>query len=62
MVDITAKSVAVYILQLVAGLAVVLGALMLVVGIIKVDVIGIVLGLVLVVGSVLVLKRPRRAR
>ncbi|MEU8231410.1 hypothetical protein AB0C12_17595 [Actinoplanes sp. NPDC048967] len=62
MVDITAKSVAGYILQFIAVAAVVVGVLMTVSSVVRADLIGIVLGLVLVAGGVLVLKRPRRDR
>jgi positive regulator of sigma E activity len=62
MVNIGAKSVLGYLLQLIAGVAVVVGILMLFSSVVRGDLFGIVLALVLSVGGVLVLKRPSRAR
>jgi hypothetical protein len=62
MVDIKAKSVANYLLEIIAGLAIILGVLMLVSSVIRADLFGIAFAVVLIVGGAFVLKRPGRAR
>jgi hypothetical protein len=62
MVDLKAKSVAGYLLELVAGLAAVIGVLMAVSAVVRGDLFGIILGVVLVAGAVFVFKRPGRDR
>jgi hypothetical protein len=60
MVEVKAKSVLGYILELVAGLVIIIGVLMAVGGVIRTSLFGIILGVVLVAGGVFVFKRPGR--
>jgi hypothetical protein len=62
MVDIKGKSVVGYIFELLAGLAVVMGPLMIIAAVINRDVLWGALGAVLTVGGLIVFKRPGRAR
>ncbi|MEV4350598.1 hypothetical protein AB0J83_39580 [Actinoplanes sp. NPDC049596] len=61
MVDIKAKSVLGYLLELAAGLAIIVGVLMLVSSVYRGDLFGILLAVVLTVGGILVFKRPGRS-
>ena len=61
MMEVKAKSVGSYFLRLIAGLAVIIGGLMVFSSVARGDLFGIVLGIVLVVGGVAVLKRQGRA-
>ncbi|MFI5937283.1 hypothetical protein [Actinoplanes sp. NPDC051494] len=60
MVDVKAKSVLMYVVELLAGLAIILGVLMLVAGIFRADLFGGILGAVLIAIGVFVFKRPGR--
>lgn len=62
MVDIKARSVVGYLVELLAGLASIVGVLMLVSSVYRGDLFGIILAVVLVAGGVFVFKRPGRSR
>jgi uncharacterized membrane protein HdeD (DUF308 family) len=62
MVDIKARSVVSYVFELIAGLAIILGVLMLFAGVVRRDVSSGILGAVLIAGGVFVFKRPGRSR
>ena len=62
MVDTKAKPVGSYLLELLAGLAVIVGPLMILSGVFRQDVVTGILGVALTVGGVFVFKRPGRAR
>jgi hypothetical protein len=62
MVDGKGKSVVAYFLRLISGLAVIVGALMVFSALARGDLFGVVLGVVLIIGGVVVLKRPGRTR
>jgi hypothetical protein len=61
MVDIKGKSVLGYILELIAGLAVIMGPIMIISAVIRHDILWGILGAVLLAGGVWVFKRPGRA-
>jgi hypothetical protein len=62
MVELRAKSVAGYLLELLAGAAAILGILLLVGGVVRVNVPAAIAGLALIAGAVLVFKWPSRPR
>lgn len=62
MVDIKGRSVLGYLAELAAGLAVVMGALMIIAAVVRRDVFSGILGVVLLGGGIFVIKRPGRAR
>ncbi|WP_249998410.1 hypothetical protein [Actinoplanes sp. M2I2] len=62
MVDIKARSIFGYGLELLAGLAVVMGILMIISAVLRRDLLWGVIGVVLTAGAVFVFKRPGRAR
>lgn len=62
MKDIIGRSVLSYALELIAGLAVIMGPLMIISAALRRDLLWGILGVVLLVGGVYVFKRPGRAR
>jgi hypothetical protein len=62
MVELRVKSVAGYLLELLAGAAAILGILLLVGGVVRVNIPAAIAGLALIAGAVLVFKWPSRPR
>jgi hypothetical protein len=62
MMESKAKSVASYLLELLAGLVAILGVLMLVAGVIRVHILTAIVGALFIAAAVIVFKWPSRTR